>query len=57
MNFGLEHFEYQYINVKKLFFAEKYLCDDIKDYKIYCYNGEPKFIDFLYLFINNIYSE
>ena len=44
MNFGLEHFEYQYINVKKLFFAEKYLCDDIKDYKIYCYNGEPKFI-------------
>ena len=44
INYGIEKFEYQYLNVKKNFFAEKFLCDDIKDYKIYCFNGEPKFI-------------
>ena len=44
INYGIENFEYQYINVKRKFYAEKYLCDDINDYKIYCFNGEPKFI-------------
>ncbi len=44
INYGLIGFEFQYLNVKKKFYAEKYLCDDIKDYKIYCFNGEPKFI-------------
>ena len=44
INYGLKNFEYQYINVQKKVFAEKYLCDDILDYKFYCFNGEPKFI-------------
>ena len=44
INYGLNNFEYQYINVKKKVFAEKYLCDNILDYKFYCFNGEPKFI-------------
>ena len=44
VNYGLEGFEYQYLNVKKRFFAEKYLSDNIKNYKIYCFNGKPKFI-------------
>ena len=44
INYGLENFEYQYINVKKKIFAEKYLCDGIVNYKINCYNGVPKFI-------------
>ena len=44
INYGLNNFEYQYINIKRQIFAEKYLCDYINDYKIYCYNGKPKFI-------------
>ena len=44
INYGLNTFEYQYINVKKKVFAEKYLVDNILDYKFYCFNGEPKFI-------------
>ena len=27
-----------------MIFAEKFLIDDINDYKIYCFNGKPKFI-------------
>lgn len=44
INYGLKFFEYQYINIKKKIFAEKYLDDNIIDYKFNCYNGEPKFI-------------
>ena len=44
INYGLKNNEYQYINVKKKIFAEQYLCDDILDYKFYCFNGVPKFI-------------
>jgi len=44
INYGLSKFEYQYINVKKKVYAEKYLCDNILDYKFYCFNGTPKFI-------------
>lgn len=43
-NYGLLTFEYQYINIKRKIFAEEYLSDNIKDYKIYCFNGKPKFI-------------
>ena len=32
INFGLNNFEYQYINIKRQIFAEKYLCDNINDY-------------------------
>ena len=44
LNYGLRNFEYQYININKKIFAEQYLLDNINDYKIYCFNGEPKFI-------------
>ena len=44
INYGIKHFEYQYINIRKAFFAEKFLTNNIEDYKIYCFNGEPKFI-------------
>ena len=44
INYGLKRFEYQYLNVKKKIFAEKYLDDNIIDYKFNCFNGEPKFI-------------
>lgn len=44
INYGLENFEYQYININRKIFAEEYLLDNIIDYKIYCFNGEPKFI-------------
>ena len=33
INYGLKFFEYQYINIKKKIFAEKYLDDNIIDYK------------------------
>ena len=44
INYGLIGFEFQYLNVKRKIFAEKYLMDDILDYKIYCFYGKPKFI-------------
>ena len=44
INYGLEDFQYQYINIKRKFFAEQYLSENINNYKINCYNGEPKFI-------------
>ena len=43
-NFGLEGGEFQYINIEKRIFAEKFLQDNIEDYKIYCFHGVPKFI-------------
>ena len=43
-NYGLENFEFQYLNIKRKIFAEKFLIDNINDYKIYCFNGKPKFI-------------
>ena len=43
-NFGLNSKEFQYMFVKRQIFAEKYLGDNLLDYKIFCFNGEPKFI-------------
>lgn len=43
-NYGFQNFEYQYINIKRKVFVEKFLADDIIDYKVYCFNGNPKFI-------------
>lgn len=44
-----EHREYPYKDVKPRVIAEKYLVDEsglqLKDYKIFCFNGEPKFIE------------
>ena len=43
-NYGLQEGESQYINIERQIFAEQFLKDDIEDYKIYCFHGEPKFI-------------
>ena len=43
-NFGVDAGEFQYINVNKKIFAETFLKDNIEDYKIYCFHGEPKLI-------------
>lgn len=40
--------EWPYKNVERKIFAEKYMVDEsgyeLKDYKIFCFNGKPKFI-------------
>ena len=43
-NYGLLTYEYQYMNIKRKVFAEKYLGDEITNYKFSCFNGEPKLI-------------
>ena len=43
-NFGFRYYEFQYLFVKRKIFAETFLCENIIDYKIFCFNGEPKFI-------------
>ena len=44
INYGLQNSEFQYININRTIFAETFLKEDIEDYKIYCFHGEPKFI-------------
>ena len=44
INYGLKSTEFQYMYVNIKIFAEKYLCDNLIDYKIFCFNGQPKFI-------------
>ena len=44
INYGILRFEYQYMNIKKKVFAEKYLEEEIINYKFSCFNGEPKII-------------
>lgn len=45
-NYYLIYREWPYKNIKPRVFAEKYMIDDsgigIKDYKFFCFNGEPK---------------
>ena len=43
-NYGLNHKEFQYLNIERKIFSEAYLKDNIEDYKIYCFHGNPKFI-------------
>ena len=43
-DYGFETGEFQYINVERKIFAEQFLKDNIEDYKIYCFHGEPKYI-------------
>lgn len=43
-NYGFKNAEFQYINVKRKIFAEVFLKDNIEDYKVYCFHGEPKYI-------------
>ena len=44
IDFGVDGGQFQYINVNKKIFAETFLKDNIEDYKIYCFHGEPKLI-------------
>lgn len=44
INYGFLGAEFQYIYVKRQIFVEKFLSKDLCDYKIFCFNGEPKFI-------------
>ena len=36
--------EYQYTYIERKIFLEKFLGDELIDYNIFCFNGEPKFI-------------
>ena len=42
IDFGFREGEFQYINIERKIFAETFLKADIEDYKVYCFNGEPK---------------
>lgn len=48
-NYFLFNREWPYKNVKPRILAERYLVDEsgwqLKDYKVFCFNGEPKFIE------------
>ena len=44
IDFGFREGEFQYINIERKIFAEIFLKDDIEDYKIYCFHGEPKLV-------------
>lgn len=44
INYGLFTTEFQYLYVKRQIYVETFLCLDLIDYKIYCFNGEPEFI-------------
>jgi len=44
IDYGFSSNEFQYINIKRKIFAESYLGENILDYKVYCFNGNPKFI-------------
>ena len=44
VNYGTLSYEFQYLYVKRAIFAETFLKENIEDYKIYCFHGEPKFI-------------
>ena len=42
-DFGLVSGERHYSKINKKIICEEFLEDDIKDYKFFCFNGEPKF--------------
>lgn len=44
INYGDFSKEFQYMFVKRQIYAEKFLGDNLLDYKIFCFNGVPKFI-------------
>lgn len=47
-NFYYQHREYPYKDIKPRILAEKFMVDEsgteLKDYKFFCFNGEPKFL-------------
>ena len=50
INFGKEHRQEHYALIHPRCFAERYISDSeglLKDYKVFCFNGNPGFIDVL----------
>ncbi|MBR1421325.1 MAG: hypothetical protein IJ575_09785 [Selenomonadaceae bacterium] len=51
INFGMIFLEFQYIKIPRLAIAEKFLEvlneNDIPDYKIHCFNGAPRFVQYI----------
>lgn len=45
INYAYYNLELQYKNIKPLIIAEKFLEENISDYKIYCYNGHCDFLE------------
>ena len=43
-NYGFVFFEPQYFFIKRKILLSPYLGRDLKEYKIFCFNGEPKYI-------------
>ena len=43
-NFYLKHREWPYKNVNRRILAEIYLGENLRDYRIYCFNGTPRLI-------------
>lgn len=43
-DFGLYNIEPHYSKIQRKVFAEEYLGDMLIDYKLFCFNGEPKFL-------------
>lgn len=43
-NYFNQNREWPYKNVKRRIIAEKYLGENLQDYRVYCFNGEPKMI-------------
>ena len=56
MNYGKRGSEFQYYFVKRKILASPFLGDDIKDYKLYCFNGKPKYIIFKELLNENTHT-
>ena len=44
INYGIFSKEFQYMFVERKIFVMPYLGDNIIDYEVYCFNGQPKFI-------------
>ncbi len=50
INYAYDAFELQYRDIKPLIICEKYLengDEDLFDYKVYCFHGEPEYISFI----------
>ena len=44
INYGFVFGEAQYLFIKRKILLSPYLGDDLNEYKIFCFNGEPKYI-------------
>lgn len=47
-DYSIHSREWPYKNISRKILVEKYLMDELIDYKVFCFNGEPKFIQLDY---------